>query len=179
MRSVLLEWAVKTQKLKSADRTLPKCKGKEFKEFVYREPCIVFRKELSGEQLSKLEKDWKPGKDTWIAERSIHNALFQWLETHNLVDKKAKDIEAVLSETPPKVLNKRGESGEIIRRVRVARSMTDSYLEIANSYVQPGNNHHFVLFHNGKEGKERRKTTHNGNDAGGGKTCQCQEAGRC
>ncbi len=157
LRSVLLEWAVKTQKLKPADRTLPKCKGKEFREFVYRKPCMVFRKELTGEQLSKLEKDWVPGTGTWIAERSIHNALFQWLETHNLVDKKAKDIEAVLSKTPPKVLNKGVESGAIIRRVRVARSMTDAYLEIANSYIQPGNNHHFVLFHNGKEGKEKER----------------------
>ena len=157
LRAVLLEWVTKTQKLKPAERALPHWKGKELREFIYQVPCITVRKELSGELLSKLSKDWNPGTGTWIAEESIHKTLYQWLETHNLVGKGIKEIKQALSETPPQIINKKGESGAPIRRVRVARAMTDSYRKTANSYIQTGNNHHFVLFHNGKEDKKREK----------------------
>lgn len=157
LRAMLREWAVKTQELKPAERTLPHWKGKVLREFIYQVPCMTVRKELSGELLSKLGKDWNPGTGTWIAEKSVHNTLFQWLETHGLVGKKPKEIEQALSKHPPHIINKKGEPGAIIKRVRMARVMTDAYRKIANSYVQLGNNHHFVLFHNGKEGKERKR----------------------
>lgn len=170
LRTMLWEWVVKTQKLKPDERTLPQWKGKELHEFTYQVPCVTVRKELTdvSKLLSKLNKEWNPGTGTWIAEKSIHIALYQWLETHNLVGKKTetpkekteriKKIKAKLNEKPPCVRNKKGEeTNAIIRRVRIARAMTDSYLKIANSYIQAGNNHHFVLFDNGKEGKERKR----------------------
>ncbi len=158
LRDVLLQWAKEMQELKLSDRTLPRWKEKELKEFVYQIPCITCRTELTGKLLSKLSKDWSPGKGTWIAEKSIHHALYQWLKTHGLIGKKAKEIDTVLKEpNSPQVLNKKGKPTAPVRRVRIAQAMTDSYIKMANSYVQPGSNHHFVLFHNGKEGDDKKR----------------------
>ena len=160
LRGVLLRWAQETRMRKPADRALPDWKGKKLREFVYKTPCVTIRKELNGELLHKLfkrGKEWEPGKHTWVAEKSVHNTLYCWLKKHNLVGKEAKTIDAKLKETPPRIINKQGkpEPGEVIRRVRVGRTLTDAYVEIAESLVMPGNNHHFVLFHNGKEGKDK------------------------
>ena len=157
LRAILLQWAKETQKHKSADRALPDWKGKKLREFVYKTPCLTIRKELKGELLAKLGEEWKPGVHTWVAEKSVHNALHQWLKEHNLVGKTTKAIDAKLKETPPRILNKQGQPGAVIRRVRMAQALTDSYVKIANSHVRPGSNHHFVLFHNGKEGKDKER----------------------
>ena len=157
LRASLLQWAQKTREQKSADRTLPDWKGKKLREFIYKTPCVTIRKELNGELLSKLDKEWKPGVLTWVAEKSVHNTLHQWLREHNLVGKTAKAIDAKLKETLPRIINKQGQPGAVIRRVRMARALTDTYVKIAKSLVQPGNNHHFVLFHNGKEGKDKER----------------------
>ena len=159
LRTTLVEWSVEMQKRKPADRVLPHWKGKKLKKFDYQSPSMTVRRKLTDELelLSELGKEWNPGKGARIAEKSIHDALFKWLEKYNLVGKKPKEIKKVLSETPPCVLNKKGEPSTLISRVRIARPMTDSYIKIANSYVQPGSNHHLVLYHNGKEGKERKK----------------------
>lgn len=157
LRASLLQWAKETQNREPADRALPDWKGKKLREFVYKTPCVTIRKELNGELLSKLGKEWKPGVRTWVAEKSVHNALHQWLREHNLVGKTAKAIDAKLKETPPRIINKQGQLGAVIRRVRMARVLTDTYVKIAKSLVQPGNNHHFVLFHNGKEGKDKER----------------------
>lgn len=157
LRAILLQWAQKTRQQKSADRTLPDWKGKKLREFVYKTPCVTIRKELNDELLSKLGKEWKPGVLTWVAEKSVHNALHQWLREHNLVGKTSKAIDAKLKETPPRIINKQGQPGAVIRRVRMARVLTDTYVKIAKSLVQPGNNHHFVLLHNGKEGKDKER----------------------
>lgn len=158
LRAVLLQWAKETQNREPADRTLPDWKGKKLREFIYKTPCVTIRKELNGELLHKLfkrGKEWGPGKHTWVAEKSVHDALYQWLKEHNLVDEKAKVIDAKLKETPPRIINKQGQPRAVIRRVRMARKLTDAYVNIAKSLVMPGNNHHFVLFHNGKEGKDK------------------------
>lgn len=157
LRASLLQWAQKTREQKSADRTLPDWKGKKLREFIYKTPCVTIRKELNGELLSKLDKEWKPGVLTWVAEKSVHNTLHQWLREHNLVGKTAKAIDAKLKETLPRIINKQGQPGAVIRRVRMARALADTYVKIAKSLVQPGNNHHFVLFHNGKEGKDKER----------------------
>lgn len=159
LRALLLQWAKETQNREPADRALPDWKGKKLREFIYKTPCLTIRKELKGELLSKLSEEWKPGVRTWIAEKSVHNALYQWLKKHNLVGKTAKAIDAKLKETPPRILNKnkQGQPGVVIRRVRMAQALTDSYVKIANSHVRPGSNHHFVLFHNGKEGRDKER----------------------
>lgn len=157
LRAVLLQWAKETQNREPADRALPDWEGKKLREFIYKTPCVTIRKELNGELLSKLAKEWKPGVLTWVSERSVHNALYQWLKKHNLVDEKAKAIDAKLKETPPRIINKQGQPGTVIRRVRMAQALTGSYVKIAKSLVLPGKNHHFVLFHNGKEDKDKEK----------------------
>lgn len=166
LRASLLQWAKETQNREPADRALPDWKGKKLREFVYKIPCLTIRKELKGELLSKLGEEWKPGKSgktgktgvhTWVAEKFVHHALYQWLKEHNLVGKTAKAIDAKLKETPPRIINKQGNPGEVIRRVRMAQALTDSYVKIANSHVRPGSNHHFILFHNGKEGKDKER----------------------
>lgn len=158
LRTVLLQWAQKTREQKSTDRTLPDWEGEKLREFVYKTPCVTIRKELNGELklLSELNEEWKPGKGTWIAEKSVHNALYLWLKKHKLGGATTKAIKAKLKETPPHIINKQSQQTKaIIRRVRMARKLTDAYVNIAKSLVKPGNNHHFVLFHNGKEGKDK------------------------
>lgn len=157
LRSTLLEWAIETQKLKPTDRILPRWKEKDLRNIVYQTPCVTCRKELTGEFLSKFAKDWKPGIGTWVAEKSIHNSLLQWLKTNNLMDKTAKEITAALSKAPPRVLNKKGKPSTPILNVRVARSMTESYFKMAESYVQPGSNHHLILFHDGQKSSKKEK----------------------
>ncbi len=159
LRSILYEWSIKMQKRKPTDRVLPQWKGKGLKIFDYQSPSITVRRKLTDklELISKLGKEWNPGTGDWIADKSIHDALFRWLKKYDLVGKKSREINKVMSETPPCVLNKKGEPSTPIKNVRIARLMTDSYIKIANSYVQPGSNHHFVLYHNGKEGKERKR----------------------
>ena len=61
-----------------------------------------------------------------------------------------------LKRSPPCLPNKSGQPVPVYR-VRVARAMSASYIKIAGSYVETGSNHHFVLFNNGKEGKERER----------------------
>ena len=162
LRSVLLKWAVATQKLKPADRALPRWKGKELRNIVYQSPCMTCRKELTGKFLCKLSKDWVPGKGTWVADQSMHDVLFRWLENNDLNDLigeekgKANKIAEVLKEIPPRA-DKKGTCSIPIRRVRMANPMTGAYIKIGNAYVQPGSNHHFVLFHNGKDGEKERK----------------------
>ena len=166
LRAVLLQWAKETQNREPADRALPDWKGKKLREFVYKTPCVTIRKELNGELLSKIDEEWKPGKGTWIAEKSVHEVLYKWVKKHNLVGKTAKAINAKLKETPPRIINKQGKPRAVnkqgkprpvIRRVRMAQALPGSYVKIANSHVRPGNNHHFVLFHNGKEGKDKER----------------------
>lgn len=157
LRALLLQWAKETQKRGPADRVLPDWKGKKLREFVYKTPCVTIRKELNGNLLSKLAKEWKPGVKTWVAEESVHNALYQWLKRHNLVGEPEKAINAKLKGTPPRIINKQGEPKAVIRRVRMAQALTGSYVKIANSLVLTGSNHHFVLFHNGKEGKDKNR----------------------
>lgn len=162
LRAVLLDWSKKNQKLRPAALRLPQWKGKELKEFYYRTPCITIRKELTGQLLSDYvkEQEWKPGVKRWIAEKSIHDSLYRWLEEHDStggnVDK--KKVDAALKEEPPEVLDRqRNPTGALIKRVRIAQAMTDTYVKIANSYVKPGSNHHLILFNNGKEGKDLKK----------------------
>ena len=161
LRAILLQWAKETQNREPADRALPNWKGKKLREFVYKTPCLTIRKELNGKLLSKLGEEWKPGKTgktgihTWVAEKSVHDTLYQWLEKHELHGATPEAIKAKLKETPPHILNKQGKPRAVIRRVRMAQSLTDSYVKIANSHVRPDSNHHFVLFHNGKEGKDK------------------------
>lgn len=162
LRTVLLQWAKETYKREPADRALPDWKGRNLREFVYKTPCLTTRKELKDNmllsKLSKLNKEWEPGNRTWVAEKSIHNALYQWLKEHNLVGATTKAIKAKLKETPPRIINKHGQpTKSVIRRVRLAQALPGSYVKIANSHVRPGNNHHFVLFHNGKEGKDKER----------------------
>lgn len=158
LRAVLLQWAQKTREQKSVDRALPDWKGKKLREFVYKTPCVTIRKKLNGKLLSKLGKEWKPGVEkTWIAEKSVHNTLYQWLKKHNLIGEKAKAIDAKLKETPPRIINKQKKPRAVIRRVRMAQALTGTYVKIANSHVRPGSNHHFILFHNGKQGKDRER----------------------
>ncbi len=158
LRSVLLHWAAKAKKLKPTDRTLPRWKGKELAKIIYQTPCVTCRKELTAEYLSKLSRNWTPGTGTWVVEKSIHDALFYWLEMNNLVGEKSNAIKAKLDKTPPRVLDKRGNPSTPILHARIARSMTESYLKTGNSYVLSGSNHHMIIFHNGQEGtnKERR-----------------------
>lgn len=156
LRAVLLKWAREMQGKQPSDRSLPHWKGKELKGFVYHVPCISSRKKVTGELLSKLDGDWIPGTGTWIAEKSIHGVLSQWLKINHLVDKTPKEIDSVLEHAPPFLPNKKGRPVSICR-VRIAQAMTDSYVRIANSYIQPGSNHHLVFFHNGKEGEEKKR----------------------
>lgn len=159
LRALLLQWAKETQKREPADRALPDWKGKKLRKFDYKTPSVTTRKELKDNmllsKLSELNEEWKLGKGTWIAEKSVHYALYQWLEKHELHGATPKAIKAKLKETPPSIINKKGKPGPVICRARMAQKLTDSYVKIAKSHVLPGNNHHFVLFHNGKEGKDK------------------------
>ena len=159
LRSTLLQWATETLDRPASNRHLPRYKDKVLKEIIYQTPCMTTRKELSGEILSKLGKEWQPGKGTWIAERSMHDRLYEWLTNNSLVGNTAKEIEAGLKCSPPRLPNKSGQPVPIYR-IRVARPMSASYIKIAGSFVETGSNHHFVLFHNGKEGKERERKMH-------------------
>ncbi len=156
LRSTLLQWASEMFGRPASDRCLPHYKGKYLKEIVYQTPCMTTRKELDGKLLTKLTKEWMPGKGRWIAEKSIHDNLYNWLVENNLVGKKVKDIEACLKRSFPCLPNKRGKPVPIYR-VRVAEVMSDSYVAIAGTYVKTDSNHHLVLFQNGKEGKQRKR----------------------
>ncbi len=159
LRSMLADWSKEMLEKKPSDRVLPYWKGKELKKFDYQCPTVTVRRKLMDELglLSGLKEEWKPGAKTWVADKSIHDALFKWLEEHGLTGKKGKEIKEVLTKVPPRVLNKKGEPSTPILNVRIARAMTDSYIKIANSYVQPGSNHHLVIYHNGLEGKNRER----------------------
>ena len=156
LRTALLQWVKEALQQRVSDRRLPRYKSKELKEVVYQTPCMTTRKELSGEMLSKLSKDWWPGTGTWIAEKSMHYKLYEWLANNSLVGNTAKEIETSLKRSPPPLPNKSGQPVPVYR-VRVARTMSTSYIKIAGSYVETGSNHHLVLFHNSKEGKERER----------------------
>jgi len=159
LRSVLLQWATETLKKKPSDRSLPCYRNKEWKKINYQTPCITIRKEISGELLSGLAETWSPGSGTWIAEESIHNHLYQWLDKNKLVGKTAKEITKCLKNFPPCLPNRHGKPVSMYR-VRMARAMSNSYTKIAGCYMEPGSNHHFVLFHNGKQGKEKKRKIH-------------------
>ena len=156
LRNTLLQWVEETLKQRVSDRRLPRYRNRELKEIVYQTPCMTTRKELSGEMLSNLSKDWRSGTGTWIAEKSMHDKLYEWLANNSLVGNTAKEIEARLKRSSPRLPNKSGQPVPVYR-VRVARTMSASYIKIAGSYVETGSNHHLVLFHNGKEGKERER----------------------
>ncbi len=158
LRANLLEWATNMQELTLAKRSLPNWNGNKLYEFAYQTPCVSNRKSLVdwANGLSKLNADWQPGTGTWIAEKSIHDVLFRWLKKHNLLGKEANAIKKKLDSDPPYIRNKKGHS-IIIKRVSLADRLTDSYVKMGNSYVTPGSNHHFVLFHNGKEGEEKQR----------------------
>ena len=161
LRAVLTEWSKEMQKRKPAKRVLPIWQGKELKKIDYQSPNVTVRRKLTDELmlklLSRLDEKWNPGSMTWVAGKSIHDAFFKWLKKYDLVGKGIKEIKEVLVKTPPYVLNKKGEPSTPILNVRIARPMTNSYIKMANSYVLSGSNHHFVLYHNGKEGKERER----------------------
>ena len=156
LRAVLLQWASEALAQKSSERSLPRYNDRELKEIDYQTPCMTTRKELNGELLASLAKEWAPGTGTWIAEKSIHDSLYKWLTDNNQAGKKASEIDAVLRRSPPRLPNKRGKTVPVYR-VRVARVMSEAYVKIATSYVETGSNHHFVLFNNGKDGKERER----------------------
>ena len=156
LRVTLLQWSMETLNQPLSERTLPLYKAEELEDIVYQTPCMITRKELSGELLSKLGKDWSPGTGTWIAEKSMHARVYEWLANNNLVGKTAKEIEASLKHSPPRLPNKSGQPVPVYR-VRIARTMSDSYIKVAGAYVETGSNHHLVLFHSGKDGKERER----------------------
>ena len=158
LRSTLLQWASEMFGRPASDRCLPHYKGKYLKEIVYQTPCMTTRKEIDGKLLTKLTKEWLPGKKkTWIAEKSIHDMLYKWMVENNLVGKEEKDINVCLKRSPPPCLpNKHGKPVPIYR-TRVAEARSDSHVAIAGAYVKTDSNHHFVLFHNGKEGKQRKR----------------------
>ena len=158
LRATLLQWAMETLKQPPSKRRLPRYRGKELKEIVYQIPCMTTRKELSGELLSKLGSIWVPGTRTWVAEKSMHDKLYAWLVNNNLDGKTANEIEAILKRSTPRLSSKSGQPVPVYR-VRIARAVSASYIKIAGSYVETGSNHHFVLFNNGKEGKERERKT--------------------
>ena len=123
----------------------------------YRLPCMTMRKVLDGKLLSGIynkDKQWNPGKGTWIAEKSIHDRIYQWLIKNDLLGRKPIEIDAMLKASPPNLPNKRGKPVPI-HRVRIARVI--KCINIAGSYVETGSNHHLVLFDNGKQGKEKER----------------------
>ena len=161
LRVYLLRWAKSSQHIMPSTRTLPYWKGEEQKTIVVQKPCMTVRKKLTDsvslKLLSKLPKDWKPGKGTWIAEQSIHTTLYQWLEKNSIAGQKTSEIKKALSEAPPRILSKRGKPSTPILNVRIARPMTYAYRKVANSFVKLSSNHHLVLFHNGQEGPEKKR----------------------
>ena len=155
--AMLWQWANENEQLPATERSLPRWNNEPLTELVYQTPCITVRKTLNGDLLAKLDKEWRPGAKTWIAEKSVHEVLWIWLKCNELVSKDKKAIDEQISNEPPRMPTRKGEHGPIIHRVKIAQAMTDSYVKIASSYVIPGNNHHFVLYHNGKEGKEKTR----------------------
>lgn len=154
LRLTLLKWAQESEQVKKVALIKPPTwKDKEIKRFFYKTPCMVHRKEVNGKLLEKIvkEKEWIPGTNTWIAERSLHKVLYEWLNRNNLIGKQVKEIESALKKNQPCVMSKKGVLSSPIRRVSVANIMTDSFTKTRNAYVKPGSNHHFVLFNNGKE----------------------------
>ena len=155
LRPVLGQWASEALKRKRAKRHLPRYHGKELKIVRYCKSCMTVRKPLDDipEFLGRLEKEWKPGKNkTWIADKSTHDILYRWLTDHSLTEKSAKDIKSTLKTEPP--LNQ-GSDCSPIRSVKIAQAASDQ--KISNSYVITGSNHHLELFHNGKEGSQRKR----------------------
>ena len=154
LRPVLGQWASEALKRKRAKRRLPRYHGKELKIVRYCKPCMTARKKLHDltEFLGKLKKEWKPGKGTWVAHKTTHDILYQWLKDHDLIGKSAKDIQSTLKADPP--LNQ-GSDRSPIRSVKIAQAASEQ--KISDSYVITGSNHHLELFHNGKEGSERKR----------------------
>lgn len=113
LRATLLQWAENMLEQRSSERQLPRYKDKELKEIVYQTPCMTTRKELSGELLSKLSKEWGPGTGTWVAEKSMHDKLYEWLAKNNLVGEPAKEIAAGLKRSPPRLPNKSGQPSTV------------------------------------------------------------------
>ena len=120
----------------------------------YCKPCMTARRKLDDLTgfLSKLKKEWKPGKGTWIAHKTTHDILYRWLESHSLIGKSKKDIESILKADPP--LNQ-GSDRSPIRSIKIAQAASEQ--KISDSYVITGSNHHLELFHNGKEGSQRKR----------------------
>lgn len=161
LKDYLNRWASENVALGGEERQLPVWNGKPLAQIKYHVPCATTRKPLISivKMLKSLDEDWNPGKKTWIAEPSIHNALYQWIRTHGLSQATDKEVEQKLKDHPPVVIDREGNStGRTIKKVVTAEVWSDSLVRLNknNTYAKKGSNHHLVIFNNGLEGKDRK-----------------------
>ncbi len=159
IRDLLLDWLQENEPLKVKDRRLPTyIDGLPLKKITLNHRCYTVRKALKelADKNNKLKlkpyfyKEWKPGKKTWVADEQTHESLRIWLKNHT-----ARDLE----KAPPRLLDKKGKPGQVIRRLTIAKNFSaKSIVHLKNNKTFAlGSNHHVEIFWNGKaEGESER-----------------------
>lgn len=152
MRELLETWVSDNEALKADERSLPKTpEGIEVSRVTLAHRCYTVRKEIDPKTLSSyVDKERIEGKGTWIVDEQAYNSLKTWRKQYS-----DKDLET----NPPRLINKKGRPGELLKRVIVARLhgvQSIASLQQHKIYAL-GNMHHVVIFHNGKEGKEYKR----------------------
>ena len=180
LKNHLQEWAETSLGQKAGERQLPTWKDKPLAQFQYHIPCATTRKPLINicSILAKLKKDWSPGTGTWIAERSVHDALYYWLKANQLTQAADKRIEQILKTNPPQVLSKKNAVSQYIKSVTTAEVWSSALVPLngGKAYAKKGSNHHVVLFHNGLTGKDKKHRSHDGEYDRGCTTCRTKTA---
>lgn len=157
LKNHIHQWVLHTIETPSKERKEAIWQDKKLEKIAYNMPCAKVRKPLSGELLVKISKEWRPGKGSWVAEKSTHEALYHWLEEKQLIGANITAIDQALLYSMPQILSKKGRLGPPIRSVTTAQTWGGSLIPLnqGKTYALTGSNHHIVIFNNGLEGKKR------------------------
>ena len=149
IRAILEDWVEKNEALSNEERCLPKnSEGVEMKEVVLAKRCYTIRKPVK-DVLEYARKERIEGTGTWIVDKRTHDSLRQYCQKYT-----AKNVD--LEKNPPRLLSKSKRPGEVLKRVTCARTYGAKSIALLQEHkiFALGNNHHVVIFDNGKTGKD-------------------------
>ena len=110
--------------------------------------CYVHRISVE-EALKYAKKEWKPGNNTWIMDKTVHAVLQSCLNKQSV-----KEAAKRLIQQPPR-MPLRGKAGEgpVIKTVRVAGNNDEASVRRLQKYkiYKTGSNHHAEIFYNEKD----------------------------
>ena len=158
IRQVLQNWIENLPQQKT-ERALPEYNGAKLDKVTIAYRCYV--KKIPVEealQYVNVDKEWKPGKGSWIQNKNTYNVLRDW----KLAGNEKKDLIA----NPPKMKNKKNpDKSHPIKSVRIARKFSPVSIQGLNEntkFFELGSNHHVAIFrcikeHTEPETKAKRK----------------------